>query len=82
MGSQSALAKAVGVSDNAISKWVAKGYVPASRAIQVETLISTRIAENESLTQHRVSLHRMLLESAKHNDTSRIEHEQKIKPSN
>jgi len=40
MGSQSALAKAVGVSNNAVSKWVANGAVPPARVVTVYQLVA------------------------------------------
>ncbi len=38
LGSQTALAKAMGVSNNAVSKWVAQGYVPPGRAMNIYKL--------------------------------------------
>lgn len=37
-GSQTALADAMGVSQQAINKWVKKGWVPVDRAIEIEGL--------------------------------------------
>lgn len=37
-GSQTALAEAMGVSQQAISKWVRLGWVPTERAIEIEAM--------------------------------------------
>lgn len=37
-GTQERLAELVGVSQQAVSKWVAQGYVPTDRVVEVEQL--------------------------------------------
>ena len=37
-GSQTALAEAMGVSQQAISKWIRFGWVPVDRAIEIESM--------------------------------------------
>lgn len=64
METQSALAKALGVSDNAVSKWVAKGCIPPGRVAQVYALVSERIASEKNLNHFAVSLHSLLMESS------------------
>lgn len=39
VGSQAALARALGVSNNAVCKWVAQGFVPSGRVIEIMALV-------------------------------------------
>ena len=55
-GNQSALARALGISSNAVSKWVAQGYIPPARALEVYYLAFKQNSE--------ISLEMMLRESA------------------
>lgn len=59
VGSQAALAKALGISSNAVSKWVAQGYVPPARAVVVAKLV----AKHYTLKGEKVSLESLLLEA-------------------
>ena len=60
VGSQAKLAKALGLSANAISKWAAQGFVPPGRAMAVAALVEGKhTSDGES-----VSLVSLLLESA------------------
>ncbi len=61
LGTQSRLAKALGLSDNAVSKWVAQGKVPPGRALQVAKLVEGR----RTACGQEVTLESLLLDSTK-----------------
>jgi len=41
-GTQASLASVLGVSDNAVSKWVKRGLIPIARVIEIETKLGIK----------------------------------------
>lgn len=46
-GGQGALARAVGVSTQAVHQWVKKGHVPAERVLAVEAAVGGKVTRHE-----------------------------------
>lgn len=59
-GSQSRLARAIGVSNNAVCKWVKRGHLPPGRAIFVFNLVK----DKRTPKGEYVSLESLLLDSS------------------
>lgn len=59
-GSQTKLAAALGLSNNAISKWVAEGFIPPGRVLSVYQLIEGK----KTPSGERVSIESLLIESS------------------
>ncbi len=59
LGSQAKLARALGVSNNAIWKWVAQGYVPPGRAVEVAQLVKDKTTSSGE----KVTLESLLTQS-------------------
>ena len=39
IGTQAALARTLGVSNNAVCKWVSQGFIPAGRVIEIMSIV-------------------------------------------
>ncbi len=62
LGGQTALAQALGVSNNAVSKWVANGRPPPGRVLQIFELVEGAPTPDGSL----VDLRQLLKEASQH----------------
>jgi len=62
VGSQTKLAKAIGVSDNAICKWVSHGCIPPGRALEVYQLVKNK----KTPLGEKVVLESLLMEAVTH----------------
>lgn len=59
VGTQAKLASLLNVSNNAVSKWVAQGYIPLKRAVAVAELVRGEVTEQGKC----VTLESLLLEA-------------------
>ncbi len=59
-GSQTKMAKELGLSDNAISKWVAKGHAPPNRVLE----IMKHIQGKKTPDGEEVTLNALLIEAS------------------
>ncbi len=59
-GSQTKMAKKLGLSDNAISKWVAKGHVPPNRVLEIMKHVQGKQTPNGE----EVTLNALLMEAS------------------